>query len=400
MLACQAAEAAAVGTGVAKATDRARRALADGLLLAEQTGASPIFLVACVALTHSDRYAEARSALDAALEDARARGSAVGFAFASAWRAEAAYRAGDLMTAGADALSALGVGKERGRLVADPLALACLVHVMLERGRPDDAAAALENYDGPEPPPLLRAVLLDAWARVQVERRRYAAAADTFVRSGELQVACAVPGPQFIAWRTGAACAFAALGETARARDLADEALVLARRADAPRAIGSALRACALIAPGIERLELLSEAVAVLEASEARLEHAHALCELGTALRHQRSSRAAREPLRIALDLAAHCGATALVEHARAELLAAGARPRRITISGRDALTPAEVRTGQLAADGLTNREIAQTLFVTTKTVETQLAHAYRKLAIHSRRELAGALEAVASAPG
>jgi DNA-binding NarL/FixJ family response regulator len=59
-----------------------------------------------------------------------------------------------------------------------------------------------------------------------------------------------------------------------------------------------------------------------------------------------------------------------------------------------------EVRTGQLAADGLTNREIAQTLFVTTKTVKTQLAHAYRKLAIHSRRELAGALEAVASAPG
>ena len=393
MLACQAGEATAVGTGVAKATDRARRALADGLLLAEQTAASPIFLVACVALTHCDHYTEARAALDAALTDARARGSALGFAFASAWRAEAAYRAGDLATAGADALSALEVGKERGWLLANPLALACLVYVMLERGRPDDAAAALENYGGPEPPPLMHAVLLDASARVHMERRRFAAASEAFVRSGALQVACAVPGPQFIAWRTGAACAYAGLGEADRARDLAGEALALARHADAPRAIGGALRASALIASGPERVRLLSEAVDVLETCEARLEHAHALCELGTALRHARSSKAAREPLRVALDLAVRCGATALTEHALGELRAAGGRPRRITTSGRDALTPAEQRTAHLAADGLTNREIAQTLFVTAKTVETQLARAYQKLAIHSRRELAGALE-------
>jgi tetratricopeptide (TPR) repeat protein len=341
MLACQAGEAAAVGTGVAKATDRARRALADGLLLAEQSVASPIFLVACVALTHSDHYAEARSSLDAAFKDARARGSAVGFAFASAWRAEAAYRAGDLMAAGADALSALEVSKERGRLIADPLALACLIHVMLERGRADDAAAALESYDGPELPPLMHGVVLDAWARVQMERRRFRAAAEAFVRVGEMQVACAVPGPQFIAWRTGAASAFAALDDTDRARDLADEALALVRQADAPRAIGSALRARALIAHEPERGDLLREAVAVLENSEARLEHAHALCELGTALRQQRSPKAAREPLRMALDLAVRCGATALVTHATAELLASGARPRRVTVSGRDALTPA-----------------------------------------------------------
>jgi DNA-binding CsgD family transcriptional regulator len=270
---------------------------------------------------------------------------------------------------------------------------------MLERDRPDEAAAALEDYSGPEPPPLMHAVLLDAWARVQIERRRFAAASEAFVRSGALQVACAVPGPQFIAWRTGAARAYAALGQADRARDLAGEALALARHADAPRAIGSALRASALIASNPERARLLSEAVAVLETSEARLEHAHALCELGTALRQERSSKAAREPLRIGLDLAVRCGATALAKHAHAELLAAGARPRRVTISGRDALTPAEARTGQLAADGLTNREIAQTLFVTTKTVETQLARAYQKLAIHSRRELAGALETGAS-PG
>ena len=400
LLACQAGEAAAVGTGAARATDRARRALADGALLAEQSAASPIFLVGCVALTHCDHYAEARSALDNALADARARGSAVAFAFASAWRAEAAYRAGDLVAAGADALSALEVGAERGRLICDPLALACLVSVLLEQGRSDDAAVALEDYDGPEPPPLLGAVVRDAWARVYMARRDFAAAAEAFLQVGDMHVSCAVPGPQFIAWRTGAARACAALGDTVRAVDLADDALALAHRAGAPRAIADALRARALVVSGPEHVELLSHAVAVLEASEARLEHAHALCELGTALRHERSAKAAREPLRVALDLAARCGASALVAHARAELLAAGARPRRITISGRDALTPAEARTAQLAADGQTNREIAQTLFVTTKTVETQLGHAYQKLAIHSRRELPGALEAVASAAG
>jgi DNA-binding CsgD family transcriptional regulator len=397
MLACQAAEAAALGTGVARAADRARRALTGGALLTDQAGASPIFLVACVALTHSDRYAEARAALDDALADAQARGSAIAFALVSAWRAEAAYRAGDLLAAGADAQSALAVGAERGPLVSDPLAVAWLVHVLLEQGRPDDASAALERYEGPHLPPLWHAVLLDARARVQMQRRDYAAAAEAFVRAGELQLSCAVPGPQFIAWRTGAVRALAALGDMARASELADEALAGARRAEAPRATGSALRAKALVASEPERLELLREAVAVLESSEARLEQAQAQCELGTALRHARSSKAAREPLRAALDLAVRCGATALIEHALAELRAAGGRPRRITISGRDALTPAEARTAQLAADGLTNREIAQTLFVTAKTVETQLARAYQKLAIHSRRELASALEAGAS---
>ena len=257
MLACQAGEAAAVGTGVARATDRARRALADGALLAEQSAASPIFLVGCVALTHCDHYAEARSALDDALADARARGSAVAFAFASAWRAEAAYRAGDLVAAGADALSALEVGAERGRLISDPLALACLVSVLLEQGRADDAAVALEDYDGPEPPPLLGAVVLDAWARVQgaPSSQQRPRRSFSWVRC-KSPVPC--PGPQFIAWRTGAACAFAVLGDEGRARELAEEALALARHADAPRAIASALRALALVASGPKRVDLLS----------------------------------------------------------------------------------------------------------------------------------------------
>src|SRR5439155_8648775 len=99
-----------------------------------------------------------------------------------------------------------------------------------------------------------------------------------------------------------------------------------------------------------------------------------------------------REVLRVALDLAHRCGALALTERARNELIAAGGRPRRLVVSGLDSLTPSERRIAQLAAAGLSNRDIAQNLFITTRTVEGHLTHAYHKLAITSREQLPAAL--------
>ncbi|HEV2814430.1 MAG TPA: helix-turn-helix transcriptional regulator, partial [Solirubrobacteraceae bacterium] len=99
-----------------------------------------------------------------------------------------------------------------------------------------------------------------------------------------------------------------------------------------------------------------------------------------------------RESLRRALDLADACSARPLADRARHELRAAGGRPRRPRTSGVDALTASERRIAGMAAGGLSNPEIAQALFVTTKTVEAHLSNAYRKLGIHSRGELAAAL--------
>ena len=86
-----------------------------------------------------------------------------------------------------------------------------------------------------------------------------------------------------------------------------------------------------------------------------------------------------------------------LVEKAHAELVASGARPRRSFVE-RDALTPSEQRVAEMAAGGMSNRDIAQALFVTEKTVETHLGRAYLKLGVRSRRQLPEALGVTAPA--
>jgi DNA-binding NarL/FixJ family response regulator len=137
---------------------------------------------------------------------------------------------------------------------------------------------------------------------------------------------------------------------------------------------------------------LFEEAVDVLGESPAKLEHAKARTELGAALRRANRRVAAREHLRRAVELATICGAASLAARAERELLATGARPRRVALSGVESLTPSERRVAELAAEGPTNREIAQALFVTQRTVEVHLTSIYRKLAIRSRSQLSDAL--------
>jgi DNA-binding CsgD family transcriptional regulator len=91
------------------------------------------------------------------------------------------------------------------------------------------------------------------------------------------------------------------------------------------------------------------------------------------------------------------CGANALATRAHDELVAAGARPRRDPIESRSNLTASELRVARMAAGGRSNREIAQALFLTEKTIEVHLTRAYRKLDIRSRSQLTRALPALAA---
>jgi len=139
-------------------------------------------------------------------------------------------------------------------------------------------------------------------------------------------------------------------------------------------------------------VEGLREAVDVLSGSSARLEHARALVDLGAAMRRDNRRAEARGALEEGLDLAERCGAAALAEAARTELLAAGGRSSDPYGDALAQLTVSERRVADLAAEGRSNPEIAQALFVTRKTVETHLGHVYRKLDIGGRGELPQAL--------
>jgi DNA-binding CsgD family transcriptional regulator len=116
-------------------------------------------------------------------------------------------------------------------------------------------------------------------------------------------------------------------------------------------------------------------------------------------LRRRNRRSEARELLREALDAAHHAGARPLAEYAETELRATGARPRRVVLTGLDSLTASERRIAELAGQGLTNREIAQMLFITTRTVEGHLTSVFRKLQVDSRDELPAALAGGAPVP-
>jgi DNA-binding CsgD family transcriptional regulator len=199
--------------------------------------------------------------------------------------------------------------------------------------------------------------------------------------------------PAWAPWRSFKAHALALLGRREEAVALAREEVELARAWGAPSSLGRSLRVLGELL-GPEGTAELEEAVALLEQCPGRVERARALAALGAEVRRARRPTEAREPLRRALELAEVSGAQSLAEHVRSELYATGARPRTTALDGVESLTERELRVAKLAADGQTNRDIAQILYVTPKTVEVHLTNAYRKLNIGSRRELPTALTA------
>jgi DNA-binding CsgD family transcriptional regulator len=309
-------------------------------------------------------------------------------------RSHALLARGEVGEAVADARGALDLAVESGWLAMVPWMAGFLVDALLERGELDDAETELQR---PELAPWLGHAasidpLLRSRGRFRFARGDYAGALADLRTCGEIYRSHSVHNPAFVAWRSDAALAAAALGERADAAALAAEEVELASRYGAPRALGRALRAQGLVAGGTQGLALLSQAVEVLADSPGRLERARAHVDLGSALRRAERRIDARNALQAGLEMARAVGAIALARRAHEELEASGVRLRKMLVGGVEGLTPSERRVAGLAADGATNVEIAQSLFVTTKTVETHLGRVYRKLGIGGRRELAQAL--------
>jgi DNA-binding CsgD family transcriptional regulator len=380
---------ARAGAPAGVAVPLARRALAEGTLIREAPALAFVLAANVLALADLD---EAVVTYDDAVAAAHRRGSIFTYAATKVFRAQALTWRGELSEAEVQCREALAACEACGTAwLLSALPAAFLADALMEQGKLEEAAAALARVES-LPDTGLLLPLAESRARLRLLRGDLTGGVAKLLEAGRRFESIGGRNPAFLAWRSQAALALLQLGEQVEARRLAAEELELARTWGAPRALGAALRAAALAEGGKDGLALHEEAVQVLTGSPARLEEAKARTELGAALRRAKHRSQAREQLRQAVELATICGAAPIAAQAESELLATGARPRRIALRGVESLTPSERRVAQMAAEGPTNREIARALFVTSRTVEVHLTSIYRKLDISSRSQLAGAL--------
>ena len=322
------------------------RALAGGRLLHEAQG-SIAQVIPAIALAVADRPGHGISVCDDALRASERTGSALGYVANRIFRAWCHDRAGNVEEVAADAEEAVRAGTAYGTAPAITWSSALWAEALIEMDQLEQAERRLLTLGPLEDIPNRWHWLTTklAWSRLLRLRGDAERALQLAREVGAAYEELGGLNPAYIPWRFRASEALLMLPDRSEeARAFAAETVELARRWGAPSGIGAALRLQALAEPD-DAEELLTESVAVLEGSEARLERARSFVELGAAQRRASS------------------------------------------------LTPSERRTAELAAQGLSNREIAQQLFVTVKTVEVHLSNTYRKLDIRGRPQLASALD-------
>jgi DNA-binding CsgD family transcriptional regulator len=383
-------EALSDGGDMGTARGLAERALASGRLSPDLSAlyVAVNALLACGELDSAERY------LEQGLATATNRGLRVVVALARGYLSKVALFRGDL--ADAQAHVDAGIEAAPGLHFALPLLRSSRIEYLLEQGDLGGAGQTLKECDLPGddsmPQSILYLWLLYARGRLRLAAGAHQAALDDFLECGRRYREC---GPCLLdlPWRSRAAEAFTQLGQPEQAAGLVDRELELARSFGAARSIGIALTSAARLADGEAALRLAQDAVSVLESSPARLELARAQEVLGMALTRLGRRGPGRQAFRRALQLALECHAGALAERTREQLTAGGGRPPRLWLTGVHSLTPAERRVAQLVARELTNRQVAETLFVTEKTVEAHLNRVYRKLQVSSRWQLKAKLD-------
>jgi DNA-binding CsgD family transcriptional regulator/energy-coupling factor transporter ATP-binding protein EcfA2 len=390
-LAYAAYEGALAGKPAPAMRRMALQALGPGTLVEEHgaDGLGPALSALTLMLTGDLQSAEA--VLTAVIDLGRERGSAVGLTMAHSLRATSILRRGRVGDALADLQAARSTHKDAWRDRSFP-AQGLVPLLLLHQSAPEIALAHMTRWERSADPtsgiPYANFLLV----RAQVRRSMGEAeqALGDLLDCGERSTQLGAENPAMFPWRSEAALAELSLGRRDRASVLAQAELELANSFGAPETVGRALHVLGLVEEGADGLHLLEEAVSALDSSQAVFALASALIDYGAALRKASKRRDAREPLRRGVDLARRCEADALVRFGLEELATAGARPRRLALSGADALTTRERQVAVLASQGASNREIAKKLVITLKTVEWHLRQSYRKLGIESRRDLVG----------
>jgi DNA-binding CsgD family transcriptional regulator len=370
-----------------KAIALAEEALGDGQLFhGGEIDAAPIGQALMVLLV-CDRLATAREAINSGLERATQIGSLMAKYIFCSLRCSAGWLAGDLEDSETYGRLALALARDMPGLVS--MVTSYLARTLVDRGLTDEADELLQQGPGQHATNLYWSVL----AHLRDAQGRHAEAAEAALKlehvvTAQHGMSCAIP------WRLQAAISLAAVGEQPRAAVLLTEQRPITEHWGLSRPIAALQRAEGLVHNNTNHL---THAVATLETTHAPLEHARTLIDLGAMRRRDNQRSQARTALRTGLDLAHRCGADLLVTRATEELAACGARPRQILLTGIDSLTASERRVARLAAQGKSNPEIAQHLYVSRKTIESHLGAIYRKLDISSREEIAHSMEASSS---
>ena len=380
------------GISARQSADLAERALRGDHLFTDAEGSTSLF-GAGLALGLAGHTGAAEQLFHTLAERARSTRSWATFCAAVAQRGIERWRRGALPDAMDDLRAALDAarGQPWESIVDD--GRAHLLRVYSETGQLEAAERELHAWcaTGPLPDTAFGNRLLIERGRLRLSQGRLAEATQDLdsIRARVDRYGDSIA----FEWRSPAAIAQHRIGEQDAALELARADLEMAKAWGAPRQLAIAIGTMGLIEGGREGIQRLREAAELLERCPARLERARTLIILGSLLRRIGEPSQARGDLQLGFELASECGATALAARAQEEVAATGVRRRRRrTLSGPEALTPSEDRVARLAARGLSNPDIARTLFVTRKTVEMHLGNVYRKLEINSRGQLAAAL--------
>jgi len=331
-----------------------------------------------------DRLDEGRERFAPLLEEATERGDEPSVMFFHSWLSDLELRAGNWEEAlRHEAMSRSEPGGIGGTRWVEYLVRAHRGEGRAVRSAALDSLDAAERMDVIERLAIPRAVgslelligdLSEAW-------RHLGGAWDLLVQTG-------VGEPGLALFVPDAAETLIRLGRLEDAEPLVAWLEERGRTLDRPRALatGARCRGLLLAAAGelTDALASLDEAVRHHERLPDPFELARTLLVQGTVRRRAKQKRPAREALDAALEILERLGALLWAESTRAELTAIGGRP-----APTGELTPTEERVARLAAAGRTNREIAEALFLSVRTVEGHLSHAYHKLDVRSRTELA-----------
>jgi DNA-binding CsgD family transcriptional regulator len=356
----------------------------------EENGDGPLIPPFTLGLVWADQLSEARRMMDAVVEDAQTRGSIMAFATGRAFDAIVLFRMGQVDEAVAAAQDAIDA-EPHGWGVARFLVRAWQAHAFMERGELTAAETVLLQAisDSSFSQSIQQVFVLDARARLLILQGRPAEAKKEAERARALAVEQLNNiNPVIVSWRMALAAAHHDLGEPTKGIEVMEEEVDLARAYGAKSYLARSLRLLGLLMGGEKGMALVEESWEMAFQGPAVLARAWSSIVYGRHLRARGDLTKAREVLADGLRIASLCGSHLAEDRLKTELTLAGARPRREAVTGLASLTPGERRIVDLAASGLSNREIAEAQFVTVKAVEWHLGNAYKKLGVRSRAAL------------